>query len=71
MFGFYFNDKIPQSFADVSDSDKDAFKSFFHGMLERGVSLAPSAFEASFMSAAHTDALIDETIAKAQDCFTA
>ena len=71
MFGFYFNDKIPQSFADVSDSDKEAFKRFFHGMLERGVSLAPSAFEASFMSAAHTDALIDETIAKAQDCFTA
>ncbi|UOO90988.1 glutamate-1-semialdehyde 2,1-aminomutase [Vitreoscilla massiliensis] len=71
MFGFYFNDKIPQSFADVSDSDKNAFKSFFHGMLERGVSFAPSAFEASFMSAAHTDALIDETIARAQDCFKA
>ena len=71
MFGFYFSDNIPQSFADVSDSDKDAFKHFFHGMLERGVSFAPSAFEASFMSAAHTDALIDETIARAQDCFKA
>ena len=69
MFGFYFNDKIPHSFADVSDSDKEAFKQFFHGMLERGVSLAPSAFEASFMSAAHTDELIDQTIAHAQHCF--
>ena len=71
MFGFYFNDKIPHSFADVSDSDKEAFKQFFHGMLERGVSLAPSAFEASFMSAAHTDELIDQTIAHAQHCFKA
>ena len=71
MFGFYFNDKIPHSFADVSNSDKEAFKLFFHGMLERGVSLAPSAFEASFMSAAHTDELIDQTIAHAQHCFGA
>ncbi|MBE9549906.1 MAG: aspartate aminotransferase family protein, partial [Proteobacteria bacterium] len=45
------------------------FKHFFHGMLERGVYLAPSAYEAGFMSQAHTDQLIDETIAAAAACF--
>lgn len=69
MFGFYFNDRIPQTFADVSASDQAAFKRFFHGMLERGVALAPSAFEASFMSAAHNDELINETILRAEDYF--
>ncbi|UOO92391.1 glutamate-1-semialdehyde 2,1-aminomutase [Vitreoscilla stercoraria] len=69
MFGFYFNDRIPQTFADVSASDQEAFKHFFHGMLERGVALAPSAFEASFMSAAHNDELINETIARVEDYF--
>lgn len=69
MFGFYFNDSVPQTFADVSASDQEAFKRFFHGMLERGVALAPSAFEASFMSAAHNDELINETIVRAEDYF--
>ncbi|AUZ06251.2 glutamate-1-semialdehyde 2,1-aminomutase [Vitreoscilla sp. C1] len=69
MFGFYFNDRIPQTFSDVSASDQEAFKRFFHGMLDRGVALAPSAFEASFMSAAHNDELINETIARVEDYF--
>ncbi|MDO5074185.1 MAG: aspartate aminotransferase family protein, partial [Neisseria animaloris] len=45
------------------------FKRFFHGMLERGVAFGPSAYEACFMSAAHTPELIDETVATAKEVF--
>ena len=69
MFGWYFADKIPQSYADMTASNVDGFKQFFHGMLNNGVAFGPSAYEASFMSAAHTPELIEETIAAARVAF--
>ena len=69
MFGIFFADKLPKNYADVAASNIDAFRIFFHGMLERGVAFGPSAYEAAFMSAAHTSDLIDETILIARDVF--
>ncbi len=66
MFGLFFTDQEQvASFADVGRCDIEAFKRFFHGMLDAGVNLAPSAYEAGFVSSAHTNELIDETIEKA------
>lgn len=67
MFGLFFTDK-PQvnSYADVMSCDVERFKKFFHGMLDTGVYLAPSAFEAGFVSAAHTTVEIDATLAAAK-----
>ena len=62
LFGLYFRDTVPTSLAEVSASDLDAFKRFFHGMLSAGVHFAPSAFEAGFVSATHDDAVIQETL---------
>ena len=56
MFGLYFRSSPPQSYAEVMQCDKQAFNRFFHAMLERGVYLAPSAYEAGFASSAHGDA---------------
>lgn len=69
MFGLYFADKLPQSYADMAAGDTAAFKRFFHGMLDKGVAFGPSAFEAGFVSAAHTPELIDETVAAAKAVF--
>jgi glutamate-1-semialdehyde 2,1-aminomutase len=66
MFGLYFRAQPPTSFAEVMESDKDAFNRFFHAALDRGVYFAPSAYEAGFVSAAHTDTEIDETIKVAE-----
>ncbi|MBM5572933.1 MULTISPECIES: glutamate-1-semialdehyde 2,1-aminomutase [Deefgea] len=65
MFGVYFSETVPTSFADVMASDRAKFNAFFHAMLDLGVYLAPSAFEAGFVSAAHTDADIEATLAAA------
>jgi glutamate-1-semialdehyde 2,1-aminomutase len=54
MFGLFFTDKRVQSYADAMSCDAEAFKRFFHAMLAEGIYLAPSAFEAGFVSAAHT-----------------
>jgi glutamate-1-semialdehyde 2,1-aminomutase len=62
MWGFFFHEGPIHSFADAKQSDVALFKRFFHGALQNGVYLAPSAFEAGFMSAAHDDAIIDETL---------
>ena len=63
MFGFVFTDAGPvRSFAQVAAADVERFKKFFHGMLAEGVYLAPSAFEAAFVSAAHGDDEINRTI---------
>jgi glutamate-1-semialdehyde 2,1-aminomutase len=66
MFGFFFTaERAVNSFAKVMACDTERFKRFFHRMLEEGVYFAPSAFEAGFLSAAHSDADIDTTIAAA------
>ena len=63
MFGLFFSEEETITrFTQVTASDQERFKQFFHGMLDEGVYLAPSAFEAGFVSAAHTDADIDATI---------
>jgi glutamate-1-semialdehyde 2,1-aminomutase len=69
MFGLYFSAGVPKSFADVMASDRDAFNRFFHAMLDAGHYFAPSAFEAGFVSAAHTADDIDATIAAARQLF--
>ena len=66
MFGVYFAEVVPTSFADVMASDRTRFNAFFHAMLDLGVYLAPSAFEAGFVSAAHSDADIAATLAAAK-----
>jgi glutamate-1-semialdehyde 2,1-aminomutase len=65
MMTLFFNPGPVTSWAEVSKSDKGAFATFFHRMLDEGVYLPPSAFEAMFVSAAHTDEDIDATIAAA------
>lgn len=55
MFGFFFADTLPQNYTQVMATDKERFNRFFHGMLDRGVYLAPAMYEAGFVSAAHTD----------------
>jgi glutamate-1-semialdehyde 2,1-aminomutase len=70
MFGFFFTGAgRVKSYAEATACDVERFKRFFHGMLAEGVYLAPSAFEAGFISAAHTDADVDATIASAARVF--
>ena len=69
MFGLYFSATIPTSYAEVMAGDKERFNRFFHAMLDAGVYLAPSAFEAGFVSAQHDDAVIDATLAAARQAF--
>ncbi|HTQ77850.1 MAG TPA: glutamate-1-semialdehyde 2,1-aminomutase [Burkholderiales bacterium] len=71
MFGLYFRASPPTSFAEVMQCDKERFNRFFHAMLARGVYLAPSAYEAGFVSAAHGAAEVDATLAAARDAFRA
>ena len=54
MFGFFFHESLPQDYSTVMSTDKERFNRFFHGMLDRGVYLAPALYEACFVSAAHT-----------------
>jgi glutamate-1-semialdehyde 2,1-aminomutase len=70
MFGIYFRDAPPRSFAEVMQCDRERFNRFFHAMLEQGVYLAPSAYEAGFVSAAHGAAEIDATLAAARNAFS-
>jgi glutamate-1-semialdehyde 2,1-aminomutase len=69
MFGLYFAASVPASYAQVMQGDKARFNAFFHAMLDRGVYLAPSAYEAGFVSAAHDDMLIDATLKAASESF--
>ena len=70
MFGFFFtNERSVDSFAKVMACDVERFRRFFHRMLEQGVYFAPSAFEAGFVSAAHSAADIDATVAAAAKTF--
>jgi glutamate-1-semialdehyde 2,1-aminomutase len=70
MFGLFFTDadKVT-SFAQATNCDVERFKQFFHGMLDRGVNLAPSAYEAGFISSAHSDADIEATLEAASAVF--
>jgi len=69
MFGLYFRAAPPSSYAEVMQCDAEAFKRFFHAMLKRGVYLAPSAYEAGFVSSAHSSADIAATVTAAEAAF--
>jgi glutamate-1-semialdehyde 2,1-aminomutase len=69
MFGLYFHARPPESFAQVMQCDAQRFNRFFHAMLARGVYLAPSAYEAGFVSAAHGAAELEATLGAAREAF--
>jgi glutamate-1-semialdehyde 2,1-aminomutase len=69
MFGLYFAERVPTTYAEVMACDKERFNRFFHAMLDAGMYFAPSAYEAGFVSAAHTDAEIAATIDAAATAF--
>ena len=69
MFGLFFSGQKVETFAQATSCDSNRFNLFFHAMLERGVYLAPSAFEAGFMSMAHSEEIIAETLRAARDAF--
>ncbi|PPC89383.1 MAG: glutamate-1-semialdehyde-2,1-aminomutase [Methylotenera sp.] len=71
MFGLYFSEQCPSSFAEVMHTNKENFNQFFHSMLDAGIYLGPSAFEAGFVSAAHTDDDIAFTLKVAKKAFLA
>ncbi len=71
MFGLHFSPDCPSSFDEVMAADKAAFNQFFHSMLDSGIYLGPSAFEAGFVSAAHSDDDIAQTISAAEKAFKA
>jgi glutamate-1-semialdehyde 2,1-aminomutase len=69
MFTWFFTDRPVTDYESAKRADTARFKKFFHGMLERGIYLPPSQFEAAFVSTAHSDADIDCTVSAAQECF--
>jgi glutamate-1-semialdehyde 2,1-aminomutase len=69
MFGIYFAAAVPTGYSDVMRADKDCFNRFFHAMLDRGIYLAPSAFEAGFVSISHDEEVIAATAAAASEAF--
>ncbi|MEO7107323.1 MAG: aspartate aminotransferase family protein, partial [Rhodoferax sp.] len=69
MFGFFLFDSLPQNYAKVMTTDNQRFNTLFHGMLDRGVYLAPALYEAGFVSAAHSDEDIAETVRVAEEVF--
>lgn len=72
MFGFFFSEEEQiSSFAQVSQCNLNAFKTFYHAMLEQGIYLAPSAYEAGFVSSQHTPELITQTLQAADKAFAA
>ena len=71
MFGFFLLGQLPQNYATVMTTDNASFNKFFHAMLDSGVYYAPALYEAGFVSAAHTAADIDETVAAAAKFFSA
>jgi glutamate-1-semialdehyde 2,1-aminomutase len=71
MFGFFFNDSLPQNYGAVMATDKERFNRFFHAMLDRGVYFAPALYEAGFVSAAHTAEDVGATVNAAREAFKA
>ena len=70
MFGYYFRPTVPTRYSEVTSSDIERFKRFFHEMLAQGIYLAPSAYEAGFVSAAHDDELIEQTLIALQSALS-
>ena len=70
MWGFFFRAEPVRSYADAKTADVDAFRRFFHAALERGVYLAPSAFEAAFMSAAHSESDVATALERLDDAMS-
>ena len=70
MFGFFLLPSLPQNYSQVMQSDGARFNRLFHGMLDHGIYFAPALYEAGFVSAAHSDADIDATIAAARQVFS-
>jgi glutamate-1-semialdehyde 2,1-aminomutase len=71
MFGLYFSATVPKSYPEVMTADRERFNRFFHAMLGAGIYLAPSAFEAGFVSAAHSEQDIADTVVAARQAFAA
>jgi len=71
MFGLFFTDQKVETYAQATACDTAAFNRFFHAMLERGVFLAPSAYEAGFTSSAHDETVIAATLEAARAAFLA
>ena len=69
MFGFFLLPELPQNYAKVMTSDSPRFNKLFHGLLDRGVYIAPALYEAGFVSSAHTDQDIADTVAAAEEVF--
>ncbi|HWI80583.1 glutamate-1-semialdehyde 2,1-aminomutase [Ramlibacter sp.] len=69
MFGFFLLPQLPQNYSQVMKSDSARFNVLFHGLLDRGIYIAPALYEAGFVSAAHTDGDIDQTVAAAREIF--
>ena len=69
MFGMYFTDRVPETYEDVMGCNRERFNRFFHAMLDQGVYLAPSAFEAGFVSSAHSEQDIRTTLDAAGEAF--
>ena len=69
MFGLYFSKNPPNSFDEIMGSDREKFKKFFHLMLNQGIYFGPSAFEAGFVSAAHSATDVNQTIEAANIAF--
>ena len=71
MFGLFFTTEKVETYAQATACDTAAFNRFFHAMLDNGVFLAPSAYEAGFLSSAHDEAVIEATLAAARIAFKA
>ena len=69
MFGMFFSDKPVYDYESAKQSDIGAFNTYFHAMLEQGINLAPSQFEAGFMSSAHSEEDIAATVAASARAF--
>ncbi|MDD5031228.1 MAG: aminotransferase class III-fold pyridoxal phosphate-dependent enzyme, partial [Rhodoferax sp.] len=69
MMGFYLLPTLPTTYSQVMKSDSARFNQLFHGLLDRGVYIAPALYEAGFVSAAHTDEDLDNTVAAAREVF--
>ncbi|MDB5871465.1 MAG: glutamate-semialdehyde--aminomutase [Ramlibacter sp.] len=69
MFGFFLLPELPQNYPQVMKSDGRRFNQLFHGLLDRGIYIAPALYEAGFVSSAHTEADLSETISTAKEVF--